>query len=164
MTNDLNANWPSIVQHFERSIRTSKFYTFATVNPDGSAHATPMASLVLNDNCSGYFSEVFPGHMANNMKTDQRICILAVQMGFWYWIKSLVSGRFAGWPGIRLYGSVGERRKAQAGEIHRWRKRMKHLKNLKGYKLLWRDADVVRDVSFTRFEPVRAGAMTRHLM
>ena len=36
-------------------------------------------------------------------------------------------------------------------------------KRLKGYKILWQDVDVVRDVSFTHYEPVGAGGMTRHL-
>lgn len=161
MTTNLNVNWPSIVEHFQKSILTSRYFTFSTINPDGSAHATPIASLVLNDNCTGYYSDVFPGRMANNLKADQRICILAVRMGFWYWLKSIFTGRFEGWPAIRLYGAAGERRKAQAGEIHRWRKRMKHLKGTKGYNLLWKDVDVVRDITFTHYEPIRLGAMTR---
>lgn len=163
MTSDLKADWPWIVQHFRKSLLSSRFYSFATVNPDGSAHVAPIGSLVLNDDGSGYFSDVFPGSMAKNLKADQRICIMAVRMGFWYWLKALVSGRFEGWPGIRLYGTAGERRKARPGEIQRWRKRVNHFKPLKGYKLLWKDADVVRDVIFTRYEPVRLGVMTRHL-
>jgi hypothetical protein len=90
MTSDLKADWPWIVQHFRKSILSSQFYSFATVNPDGSAHVTPIASLVLKDDGSGYFSDVFPGSMAKNLKVDQRICIMAVRMGFWYWLKALV--------------------------------------------------------------------------
>ena len=160
---DLKAEWPRIVRHFEESIFTSRFYTFATVNPDGSAHATPIASLVLNDDCSGYFSDVFQGKMQQNIKSDQRVCVLAVRMGLWFWLKALIRGRYEDWPGIRLYGSMGEQRKARPGEIDRWRRRVNKFKGLKGYTLLWKHVDRVRDIRFTHCEPIRMGAMTGHL-
>lgn len=164
MTTDIRSDWPWITKLFYKGILTTGFYSFATVNPDGSAHVTPIASLVLGDKCNGYFSDVFPNHMAKNLKSDQRICIMAVRMGFRYWLKALILGRFEGWPGIRLYGTVGQRRKARPGEVERWRKRVRRFKYLKGYKLLWQDVDVVRDVAFTHYEPVRAGVMTHHLV
>ena len=163
MTADLKTNWPGIVRHFEKSILTSRFYTFATVNPDGSAHATPIASLVLNDDCNGYFSDVFQGRMIENIKADQRVCILAVRMGFGFWLKALVSGRYDAWPGIRLYGTVGAPRQARPGEIERWRKRVNRFKRLKGYALLWKYVDRVRDIRFTHHAPLQMGAMTRQL-
>lgn len=163
MTTDLNAEWPRIVRHFEKSILSSRFYTFATVNPDGSAHATPIASLVLNNDCSGYFSDVFQGKMMRNIKVDQRVCILAVRMGLWFWLKALTRGRYDAWPGIRLYGSVGEHRTARPGEIERWRKRVNRFKRFKGYTMLWKYVDRVRDIRFTHFEPISMGAMTSHL-
>jgi len=164
MTTDLKADWPQIVRHFEKSILTSRFYTFATVNPDGSAHATPIASLVLNKNYSGYFSDVFKGRMIENIKADQRVCVLAVRMGLGFWLKALVRGRYDAWPGIRLYGTVGESRQARPGEIDRWRKRVARFKRLKGYTLLWKYVDQVRDIQFTHYEPLQMGAMTHQLM
>ena len=164
MTSDLKANWPRIVRHFEKSILTSRFYTFAIVNPDGSAHATPIASLVLNDDCSGYFSDVFHGKMMENIKVDQRVCILAVRMGFGFWLKAIARGRYDAWPGIRLYGTVGPSRQARPGEIDRWRKRVNRFKRFKGYTLLWKYVDRVRDIQFTHYEPLRMGAMTHQLM
>jgi uncharacterized protein len=163
MTSDIRSDWPWITNLFQQGIVTTGFYSFATVNDDGSAHVTPIASLVLGDDCSGYFSDVFPASMAQNLKRDQRVCIMAVRMGFWYWLRALISGRFEGWPGVRLYGTVGERRKSRPGEVERWRKRVRRFKHLKGYKLLWKNVDIVRDITFTHYEPVRAGAMTRHL-
>jgi len=163
MTPDLEAAWPWITRLFKKSILTTGFYSFATSRPDGSAHVTPIASLVLNEDGSGYFSDVLPGTMAGNLEGDERICIMAVRMGFWYWLKGLISGRFEGWPGVRLYGTAGKRRRARPGEVDRWRRRVKRFKRLKGYKILWQDVDVVRDVTFTHYEPVKAGGMTRHL-
>jgi hypothetical protein len=163
MKTAIGEDWPWITKLFKKGILTTGFYSFATINPDGGAHVTPIASLVLNADGSGYFSDVFPGAMARNLKRDQRICIMAVRMGFWYWLRALISGRFEGWPGIRLYGTVGDRRQARPGEVERWRKRVRRFRSLKGYKLLWKDVEVVRDVTFTHYEPVRAGAMTHHL-
>ena len=56
---------------------------------------------------------------AGELMGDEPICITAVRMGFWYWLKALISGRFEGWPGVRLYGTVGQRRKARPGEVDR---------------------------------------------
>ncbi|PIE67035.1 MAG: pyridoxamine 5'-phosphate oxidase [Deltaproteobacteria bacterium] len=164
MSADIVKNWPMIQAHFRRTIQSSRFYTFATINPDGSPHVAPYASLVLNDDCTGFYSDVFPNQMSRNLKADPRICIVAVRMGFGLWFKAIFSGRFIGWPGIRLYGTVGPSRKGTTKEIDRWRRRMKRFKRMKGYKILWADVSTVRDIQFQRFEPVHLGTMTRHLV
>lgn len=161
---DLIQNWPMIKSHFRHTLQSSQFYTFATVNPDGSPHMAPYASLVLNDDCTGYYSDAFPNQMSRNLKADPRVCIVAVRMGFGLWFKAIFRGRFSGWPGIRLYGTVGPSRKGTAEEIDRWRSRMKRFKRMKGYKLLWADISTVRDIQFQQFEPVHLGPMTRHLV
>ena len=164
MTSSLQADWPWIVQLFEKSLKKNQFFSFGTVNPDGTAHVTPIASLVFNEDCSGFYSEAFPGQMAANLKADQRVCIMAVNMGFGYWFKGLRTGRFNQWPGLRLYGKVsGGSRRAEPGEIDRWRFRVRRYKRFKGYHLLWEKINTVRDIVFDRFDPVRLGPMTRHL-
>jgi hypothetical protein len=164
MNATLSADWPRIVERFESSLKTSRFYTFATVSPDGAAHLAPIASLVFNGDCSGYYSEVYPGQMAANLKNDPRICVMAVRMGFGYWFKGLWCGRFGDWPAMRLYGTVAPRsRRSRPGEIERWRKRVKRYRRLKGYDLLWKGITTVRDITFDRYDPVRLGPMTRHL-
>ena len=160
MSSELKANWQKIKDHFNKSINSSRFYTFASINPDGTPHMAPYASLVLNDDCTGYYSDVFPNQMSRNLKADPRICISAVRMGFGLWFKALFTGKFVGWPGVRLYGTVGPSRKATLEEIERWRCRVKQYKWMKGYKILWADICTVRDVQFERFEPVRLGPMT----
>lgn len=157
-------DWPWIVRHFEKSLKTGRFYTFASTNPDGTAHVTPIASLVLNENCTGFYSEVFPNRMAANFQADQRVCIMAVGLGFGDWFKGLLTGRFDQWPGLRLYGTVARQtRRAEPGELERWLPRVKRYKCFKGYNLLWKDVGNVRDIVFDRYEPVRLGPMTRHL-
>lgn len=164
MRKDLSADWSWIVHRFEKSLKTTRFCTFASVNPDGTAHLAPIASLVLNDDCSGYYSEVYPGVMAANFKADPRVCVMVVCMGFGYWLKGLLTGRFDQWPALRLYGTVAPRsRQARPGEIERWRKHLKPYKRLKGYDLLWKRITTVREITFDRFDPVRLGTMTRHI-
>jgi hypothetical protein len=164
MQQDLQDQWPWIVRHFEKSLKRSVFYTFATVNADGSPHLAPYASLVLNDDCTGYYSDVFPNRMSRNLADNASICIMAVDGGMWYWLKGLVLGRFDHWPGIRLYGTVDKSREARPGEVERWMVRVRRFKPFKGYDLIWKGVHTVRDIRFTRYEPVRVGPMTRNLV
>ena len=163
MQSELASNWPRIVWIFKKSLFSTGFYTFATTDPEGRAHMAPYASLILKDDCTGYYSEVFPNRMTRNLKEDQRICIMAVSLGRWQWFKALLTGRFDEWPGVRLYGTVGKSRTAQPGELDRFLARVKRYKPFKGYDLLWKDMHTVRDIRFTHFEPLNLGAMTRHL-
>ncbi|MGD9211065.1 MAG: hypothetical protein PVI90_09815 [Desulfobacteraceae bacterium] len=162
MSSDLQVNWSWIVKFFENG-RKRASYTFATVNSDGLPHVAPYASLVLNDNCSGFYSDVFPNQTSHNLLKNQRICILAINMSRWYFFKGLFVGRFDHWPGIRLYGVVDKSRKATDKELERWMKRVRPFKRLKGYSLLWGNVQTVRDIHFTHFEPVHLGPMTQHL-
>ncbi len=164
MSSDLQTNWPWIIQRFKKGISSTRFFSFSTVNADGSAHVAPYASLVLNANCTGYYSDAFPNQMSRNLARDPRVCIMAVDTGTGYWLKSLFKGRFDNWPGVRLYGTVGKSRKARAGEIERWLKRVKQFKWFKGYDLIWKDLHTVRDIAFDRFEPVYCGRMTSGLL
>jgi hypothetical protein len=75
----------------------------------------------------------------------------------------LFLGRFDHWPGIRLYGTAGKIRRAEPGEVEKFRVRVKRFKLLKGYNLLWKNIHNVRDIHFTHFQPIRLGTMTRHL-
>ena len=163
MTARLETHWPWIVQFFKKSLARNGFYTFATADLEGRPHMAPYASLVLNGDCTGFYSDVLPRRMASNLKKNQRICIMAVNIGTWYMLKGLFRGRFDRWPGIRLYGTVGQNRLASPQELDRWLIRVKRFKRFKGYDLLWKDIRTVRDIHFTDFEPLHLGPMTHHL-
>jgi hypothetical protein len=45
MKTAIGKNWPWIVKLFQKGVLTTGFYSFATINSDGSAHVTPIASL-----------------------------------------------------------------------------------------------------------------------
>jgi hypothetical protein len=62
-----------------------------------------------------------------------------------------------------LLGYAGERRKATAAEQARWQQLVAPTRFLKGYDLLWRRTDYVRELLFDGYAPVRLGAMTKGL-
>lgn len=164
MSSELMKNWPSIVRFFEKSLKRNHFVTFTSIGPDGGPHAAPYGSLFLNADGTGYYMDCFPNQFSKNIKKDGRICILVVQRGFWCMIKAFWIGRFDEWPGIRLYGTVDKARKPRPREIDRWQKKVRRYKWFKGYDLLWKNINVVRDIHFSHYEPVHLGAMTTHLM
>ncbi len=152
--------WDEIKTVFNKSLKTTKHLPFATVDKDGNPHVTPIGSLILKNDCTGYFSDKFPKRMKTNFQHSDRVAIMAVNTGFWFWFKSIRKGRFATLPGVRLYGSVGEKRKATEREKQAWLKQVKFAKGTKGYNILWKDLNYVRDIRFDSFRPVLAGEMT----
>ena len=101
--------------------------------------------------------------MRHNLDRDQRICVLAVVGGFWFWLKALFQGRFSAPPGLRLAGRAGRRRLATKEEVEQWQKRVRPFRRLKGYKLLWKNMRHVREVTFDTVEPLRLGSMAQGL-
>ena len=81
----------------------------------------------------------------------------------WFWIKSLFKGRFNTYPAVKLYGKLGEKRKATDKEVSRLNKRMKASRGLKGNRYLWGEMYYVRDVKFTDARITQLGKMTEFL-
>ena len=160
---DVMTHWADVCAVVEKALKTKGFCTVATVSPDGSPHLTPIGSLFLHEPGKACYFEKFPARMRRNLEEDQRICILAVQGGFWSGLWSLFRGRYGIAPGVRLYGRVGARRPATSEETRRWLERVKVFRGFKGYDLLWKDMSEVRDIAFDAFEPLHIGPMTRGL-
>ena len=72
-------------------------------------------------------------------------------------MKTFLFGKFDHAPGIRLMGTVGERREATVQEINAFKKPLKKMKLLKGYKPFWDVMKHGRDISFESFETVKCG-------
>ncbi|MBI5590220.1 MAG: pyridoxamine 5'-phosphate oxidase family protein [Deltaproteobacteria bacterium] len=160
---DIQQHWKTIRKIIDQAIKSNRFCAVATVNPDGSPRVSPIGSLILGEAGKAIYFETFPKNMRRNLDQDQRICILGVNGGFLYWLKSLFRGRFDTPPGVRLMGRVGARREATEAEVGQWLKRVESFRGFKGYKLLWKDMRHVRDVTFDDFEPLRLGPMGRGL-
>ena len=94
-------------------------------------------------------------------KHNKNICVLAVNSNLWFWIRSLLKSKFKKDPAVKLYGVLGERRKASEIELSRLKKRTKLFKISKqGYNELWGDMKYVREITFTRVEKMKLGNMT----
>lgn len=159
----IDSHWEEIRQVFKKSMGN---YAFATANEDGSPHVSPIGSLFLRDNQTGFYFEEYSRILNKNLNRDNRICVLAVNFIKSFWARSFILGRYTAPPAVRLIGTVGERRKATPEEITMfrgifWVKLFRWL-GLKGYQAGWRPLSHVRDVKFNSSEPVHAGIMTSH--
>lgn len=160
---DLASHWPEIRRVYNRALLAGLHATLATVGEDGTPHATPIGSLRLKRDCTGVYFEMFTRQMPANLAVNQQVCVLAVNSGKWFWIRSLMRGRFIEPPGIRLIGNAGERRPATDEEIAWWQRRVRPLRFTSGYEKLWSTKHLVnvRELHFTDFRPLQIGEMTQ---
>jgi len=160
---ELKSNWKEIKNHFSKSFKTNFHVSIASVDEDNNPTVTPIGSLFLNNNQTGYYFEKYPQKLPTHAKNNSNICVLSVNSGVLFWIKSLFGGEFKNYPAIKLYGKLGERREATAVEIKRLNARMKSTKRLKGNSYLWGKMTFVRDILFTKVEKINLGGMTEKL-
>jgi hypothetical protein len=158
---DIKNNWSEIRKHFNRSFRSNFYVSLASVNTEDQPTVTPIGSLFLNQNQTGFYFEKYPTKIPLNVQTNPKICVLAVNSNTWFWLKSLFSGKFQSNPAIKLYGTLGERRKATEIETNRLNKRMRATRGLKGNTYLWNDMLWVRDITFLKAEKINLGTMTQ---
>jgi hypothetical protein len=160
---EIGKHWETIRVVFQETLASSLHYAIATVNEDGSPHVTPIGALFLRGNRTGFYFDVFTSKMSANLERDSRVCVLAVNSSVDYWQKSIFMGRCEVPPAVRLTGRVSEKRMATKDELAIWRKHVAFAKGMRGYDLLWKDMNYVRDITFDGFEPVHMGEMTKDL-
>jgi len=157
-------NWDTIRKVFDEAWKSCLHYAVASVGKDGTPHVTPIGGLYLRDDQTGFYFEEFPSRLPENLKSNSRVCIMAVNADKIFWSKSLLEGKFDSPPGVRLIGTVGERRPATPGEIEAWQKKVGFAKAMKGYKIMWENMSHVRDIKFESYEPIYLSQMTEGLL
>lgn len=157
---DLIEDWKFIKNHFNTSFKQNLHVSIASVDFQNNPTITPIGSLFLNNDCTGFYFEKFPTKLPENAKKNKNICILAVNSSKWFWFRSLLKGRFKNNPALKLYGSLEEKREATDIEISRLQRRMRATKGLKGNTYLWKDMKIVRVVKLTKVEKINLGKMT----
>lgn len=157
---DLITNWKEVKKLFKKSFRSSFHFAIATVKDSGEPHVTPIGSLILGEPGHGFYFEKFTQHLPRHIESNRHVCVLAVNSSRWFWLKSLVCGRFTSPPAVRLHGIAGKLRKATDIEVALWQKRVRAVSFTKGHAMIWRDMSMVRDIEFNRIEPVYIGKMT----
>lgn len=160
---ELQANWEQIRIAFDAGIQSSLHCAIATVGADGTPHITPIGFTFLRDDHSVFYFEEYSQRIPQNLAHNRRVCLMLVNSGRWFWLRALFRGRFPSSPGIRLMGTAGERRPATETEKAAYRARVKPFRRLKGYDLIWRDLNHVREIKLDGFEPVTYPVMTGHL-
>ena len=152
--------WQSILAYYSECMMSSLSCSIASVNKSGEPNVTPIGSLVLKNDFSGYFFDKFTNTLSNNLDHNNKICVLLVNSGKWFWLKSLLKNKFIKPSGLKLSGTAGKKRKALEEEIEVFRKRIQPLKIFRGYHTLWDNLEYVRDIKFTEYYPVFTGKMT----
>lgn len=160
---NVHENWKQVKALFRESFRSSFHYSIATVSENGEPHVTPIGSLILGKPGEGFYFEKFTRQLPNNVRANCRVCVFAVNSSRWFWLKSLLLGRFELPPAVRLHGTAKELRPATERELALWRKRVRSVRFTRGHKLMWSDMDRVRTIEFDRVEPVHIGQMTHGL-
>lgn len=160
---DLVKNWEKIRVHFGKSFRSSLHVSIASMNEEHLPTVTPIGSLFLNKDQSGFYFEKFPTKLPKLSPANRNVCVLGVNSSRWLWLKALFKGYFPYYPAIKLYGELGEKRKATEAELRALKRRMRNTKRFKGHKYLWNQMEVVREISFTEGEKINLGKMTAAL-
>lgn len=159
----LSENWAQIKQVFEAAYASSLHFSIATVDSKANPCITPIGSLILRDDCTGFYFEEFPHQLSQNLEQNNRVAVLAINSDSNFWLNSLSKGKFASFPGMRLTGKALKKRDAMPEEIDAWQQKVSMAKGLKGHDILWKNMKTVRDIEFDGFRPVLCGEMTRHL-
>ena len=134
---------------------TLPYCAFSTVNEDGTPRIAPYTSLILGDGSKGFYFDELSRHTTANLERDQRVCVLVVKNSKWFWIKTVILGRYDHPPGIRLMGTVGERREATKEELNAFKKPLNRLKLFKGYEPIWGFMKFGREIFFDSFDTVK---------
>ena len=158
---NLEENWQKIRIHFSKSFASNMHVSIASVDKDHQPTITPIGSLFLNKNLTGFYFEKFSTKLNINSKSNKNICVLAVNSHKWFWLKSLFKMSFSDYPAVKLYGELGEKRPATDKEYKAFQRRTRQTKRLKGSNYLWKDMSMVREITFTKGEKINLGKMTK---
>jgi hypothetical protein len=160
---DIKADWNNIRKHFSKSFKSSLHVSIASVDSENNPTVTPIGSLFLNNDQTGFYFEKFPTKLPVNINANSNICVLGVNSSKWFWVKSLFNEKFSSTPAIKLYGALGNKRKASEDEIRALMRRMRSTNKLKGHKYLWGKMDSIREITFSKAEEINLGKMTTNL-
>ena len=160
---NIKEDWQKIKTVLEKGQASTIYCSIATIDPNGMPNVTPVGTVFLRDDQTGYFFDHYAESLGQNIDENPNVCVMSVNSGFLYWARALLSGRFSSPPGIRLYGKASPKRKATESEIALIERRVKSAQLLKGGRLLWSGFSHVRDINFNHCRPVKYPVMMEGL-
>lgn len=142
---DINSSdWKAIKQVFAKAQKSNMHVNVASVSKDGMPNITPIGTVFLNKDGTGFLFDSYTEKLAENLKYNNNVCLSAVNSGKTFWLSSLIKGKFSDYPGVRLYAKLGELRVATDEEKLRVNARIRSLKWTRGSQLIWADFTYVR--------------------
>lgn len=162
-TMKIEDHWPEIQRVVMNGRRSSRHCAIASVGESGVPTITPIGTVFLRSDYTGFFFDQYTNALAQNVALNPNVCVMAINSSSWFWLRSLVIGRFVSPPGVRLYGKVHARRLATVDEMMVIENKVWPTHWLRGSRLLWSNFSHVRDIQFTSFRPVTYPVMMEHL-
>ncbi len=86
---DITTDWEKIRDHFNKSFSSNLHISIASLNSENNPTVTPIGSLFLNDNQTGFYFKKFPSKIPEHAKTNPKVCLLGVNSRRLFWIKAL---------------------------------------------------------------------------
>lgn len=156
-------SWATVRKLVDRAKTSSLHCAIASVGPDVAPHVTPVGTVFLRDDRTGFYFDQYTSALGRNVDADPRVCLMAVDTGRVFWLRSLITGHFIAPRAVRLYGTAGPRRPATQLERYQVRRSVRKTQWSRGGKMLWSNFSHVRDIAFTGFRPVLYPVMMEHL-
>lgn len=148
-------NWIAV----RRFVHRQSFFCAMGVIENGAVRLFPIGSLKFAEDGTATYFELY----ARPTEEGTPLSCLAVNLSPWFWIRSLLKGKFEQPPGLRLQGEMGPRQQATEAERARFHRAVGWLRWTKGGRTLWPDAKYSRVVRFHSVQPLLTGKMTRGL-
>ena len=143
--------WQHIGKVMNDAQKAAMHCSIATVDAQLQPTITPIGTLFLRENQSGFFFDTYTESLQQNLPQNSKACIQAVNSSRLFWLKSLFKGQFSDYPGVRLYVEIGDLRLANAEELAQISRRIQSLKWTKGSQLIWSDFTHVRDFRWVKY-------------
>lgn len=156
--------WSRAREVAARSFTTSLHFAVASLDAGGAPVLTPVGSVMLGEPGHLVFFELLAHGLGRRLDADPRVHLMGVDSGRAFWLASLLRGRYARPPALRLWGvAAPSSRPCTPEEEARWLRRVGPLVRTRGGQRLWGRPGPVRDVRIEGLEGVGLAGMAPRL-
>lgn len=156
-------DWNAIKRVFTKAQKSNMHANIASVSKDGIPNITPIGTVFLNEDGTGFLFDSFSQKLEENLKQNNSVCISVVNSSKIFWLSSFIRGEFNDYPGVRIYAKLEDLRPATDEEKLRVNTRIQSLKWTKGSHLIWSDFTHVRVFKVNDYRWVKYPSMMSNL-